>query len=398
MKTIIATFSPELAQHLERDVLRRSDIHLVIARSLAELLDRMHSQRADLCFVGRGMGDGGPGQALAAIRGDRRTAHVPVVLVLGPGERPAELRRSDFDEVLELPPQPGALSLLLARFLGIALREGERFPVRVHVFSEGPAEGQEASGDGPPPSQYLGTTVDLSEVGLLLKTRRPLPVGERLALRFALPGHPGELDMRARVVRLDEQGFAPEAGVGLCFEALSEVDRRALREYMGALLSGRPFRWFITREGERQIISLSGVLRADADLLPLRQLRGELDFRMKDFRRISSDSIQTWLDLIRSLTGASRIRLLECPIAFVQQANAISNLLDNTQVVSFYAPYMCPRCGLDEERLIDVERDLGQASGMTPGAPIRPPGFPCTSCGAPLSFDDIPERYFAFLS
>ena len=86
--------------------------------------------------------------------------------------------------------------------------------------------------------------------------------------------------------------------------------------------------------------------------------------------------------------------LHECPIAFVQQANAISNLLDNTEVVSFFAPYLCPRCGLDEERLIDVQRDLGPAQGR---GRLKPPSFPCQSCGATLAFDDLPERYFAFL-
>jgi hypothetical protein len=204
------------------------------------------------------------------------------------------------------------------------------------------------------------------------------------------------MELWGRVVRHDAQGFQPEIAVGLAFESLSELNRRALREYLQTLLLARPFRWHIAREKERQVISLSGVLRADADLAPLQQLRGELDFRLREFRRISSDSIQTWLDLIRSLTGVSQIRLLECPIAFVQQANAISNLLDQTQVVSFYAPYMCPRCGLDEERLIDVERDLEGA--REPGQMLlRPPVFPCSSCGAPLAFDDIPERYFAFL-
>ena len=69
------------------------------------------------------------------------------------------------------------------------------------------------------------------------------------------------------------------------------------------------------------------MLSAEVDLSPLKQLRGEIDFNLREFRRISSDSIQAWLDLIRSLRGASKIRLLECPSQFVQQANAISNLL-----------------------------------------------------------------------
>jgi hypothetical protein len=393
VKTIVATQHAELQAELQRDLLRRSDLRLVVTRGLPDLLGALQ-KGADLCLLSRNLDGASVASAIAAIRADRRCALVPVVLLSGGGGLERGERRGDFDEVLELPAAPGALSLLLSRYLGVPLREGERFAVRVHVFSAAQAEGRDAKSDGPPPAEYLGTTVDLSEVGLLLKTRRPLPVGDRLGIRFTLPGHPGELDLQARVVRTDERSFAPELGVALGFTTLSEVDRRALRDYLQTLQSGRPFRWHIVREGDRQVISLSGVLRADAELTPLRQLRGELDFRLRDFRRISSDSIQTWLDLIRSLRGASKIRLFECPIAFIQQANAISNLLEQTQVCSFYAPYVCPRCGLDEERLIDVGRDLTGPDGQVSR---RPPAFPCPSCGTALSFDDIPERYFAFL-
>jgi len=153
----------------------------------------------------------------------------------------------------------------------------------------------------------------------------------------------------------------------------------------------------IIPEAARTIIKLSGVLNAAADLAPIQELRGELDFYLRGFRRISSDSIQAWIDLTRALGSASpgvRIRLHECPIQLVQQANAISNLLDQAQVVSFFAPYRCEACKEDVELLLYVERDLRE-----PGGEIRrrPPAYRCEACDGPLSFDDIPERYFMFL-
>ena len=59
--------------------------------------------------------------------------------------------------------------------------------------------------------------------------------------------------------------------------------------------------------------------------------------------------------------------------------------------MSFYAPYSCAACGLDEERLIDVQarprrRQAAHAAGQT-----------CSSCGGPLAFDELVEQYFAFL-
>jgi hypothetical protein len=229
---------------------------------------------------------------------------------------------------------------------------------------------------------------------MLLRTTRPLHVGERLHIRFPLPGRLGELQAQARVLRSDDKSYAPDHAAGLRFESLSDEARHALREYFTALSGGRSFRWKIMRSDAKQIIYLSGLLNAEVDLTPLKQLRGELDFHMRDFRRISSDSIQTWIDLMRGLTGASKIRLHECPIQFIQQANAISNLLDHTEVVSFFGPYLCRKCGLDEERLIDVKSDLYDAAGVLHR---RPPAFTCVRCSAPMIFDDIPERYFMFL-
>src|SRR5207248_10165810 len=133
----------------------------------------------------------------------------------------------------------------------------------------------------------------------------------------------------------------------------------------------------------------SGVLRGDSDLDPLRMLFGDVYFGMREFRRISSDSVQRWIDFVRGLKNVARIHLLECPISFVHQANLITNLLERQEVVSFYAPYACDNCGLEEERLIDVQRDL--AGGKSP------PELACSGCGGQLFFDDLVEQYFAFL-
>lgn len=314
-------------------------------------------------------------------------------------------------------------------------RASERFPVRAQVFvgqvvspAVGPTVGGQAPGgpakglpgeDGAPESSglsssgssggragfgptawqtgaYLGSSIDLSLQGMLLRAARPLALDERLPLRILLPGRSTEVTAIGRVVRLDPTTYAPELGAALFFEQLSDEARQQIADLFAAAAAGRGFHYRIEPGEQDQglLISLSGVLNATVDLTPLKQLRGELDFKLRDFRRISSDSIQSWLDFVRSLTGASRIRLHECPIAFVQQANAISNLLDNTQVVSFFAPYVCRGCHRDKEILLDVARDLTDAAGQLVR---RPPPRRCDDCGQELAFDDIPERYFMFL-
>jgi CheY-like chemotaxis protein len=382
MKTLVASHNPDLARDFDRDLLRRRDLRLVTARTIAELLERLRAG-AHLCFIDRVLPDGDAALALAAIRTEKRLAAIPVVLVIATGAPPvdrAQARAAGFADVVQLPAPPGALSLLVARLLGVPLREGDRFALRVHVF-----ESEESA------PQYLGTSVDLSEAGVLLKTRRNVAVGTRLGVRFSLPTLAAELSLAARVVRSDDETFAPARALALAFEDVGPAEQVALQDYLKLLVGALPFSWQIADEGGRQVVTLLGVLGADTDLGPLTQLRGDVYFCMREFRRVNSESVQRWMEFIRGLDSSQRVHLIECPVAFVHHANLIVNLLERQDVRSFYAPYTCEACGLDEEKLIDVTADLDG------GQRRLPPARACSSCGGPLTFDALEAQYFAFL-
>ncbi len=383
MKTIVAAFHPDLPRGLQQGLLHRHDVQLCHVRSLGELLERL-TKGADLCLLGPQLGEHSAVTVAQQVRAGRATRSIPLILLHTTAGNAAVPQTTSFDEVVEWPARAELLPLLLARYLTLPVRNNERYPVRVHVFG---TYGQSSE------AVHLGTSIDLSLDGMLLRTARPINAGDRVVVRFALPGRPLEIQIFGRAVRVEKGAYSPDIGVAILFDAASAPERQQLKEHFAAM-SGRTFRWNIVREGQRLHIHLSGVLNAEVDLTALKQLRGELDFYLRDFRRISSDSIQTWLDLMRALTGVAKIRLHECPIAFVQQANAISNLLDNTDVVSFFAPYLCTRCGLDQEQMICVDRDLRDGSGQIVR---RPPTVKCVSCAGDMTFDDIPERYFMFL-
>ncbi len=382
MKTIVASHNPDLSRDFDRELLRRRDLRLVTVRTTDELLDRLR-QGAELCFIDRVLPDGDAQSALEAIRADRRLATLPMVLMTAPGvplDR-ARLLRQGFTETIELPARPGALSLLVARHLGSPLREEERFSVRLQVFDQ----------SGLPGESHLGTTVDLSEAGRLLLAKRDLALGTKLALRFHLLGHAEELHVDAKVVRVDNDSFAPQHAVALHFEGLAPEAQDALRGHLEMIVGARPFSWRVEESAGRTIITLLGVLRADSDLSPLALLSGDVMFRMRDFRRISSDSVQRWIELMRGLPHVTRISLVECPVSFIHQANLITNLLERQEVLSFFAPYLCEKCGLDEEQLIDV------AAHLQGGAARQPPPFLCSACSNPLVFDDLVDHFFSFL-
>ena len=383
MKTIVASHNPDLARDFDRDLLRRRDLRLVTARDTDDLVEKLRAG-ADLCFIDRVLPDGDAASAVAAIRADKKLAHIPLVMVTATGAPAgdrAAAQASGFADVAELPAPPGALGLLVGRLLGVPLREDDRFAVRVHVFDASGAES---------PETYIGTSVDLSENGMLLKAKKSATAGSVLALRFAMPGRAGELSLRGRVVRADDKSFAPQHGLALAFEDVTPADRAALHDYLRVLLGGRPFSWRTAHEAGRTTVELFGVLRADSDVAALSSLQGDVWLKLREFRRISSDSVQKWIELVRSMP-AGKLHLVECPIPFIHQANLITNLLERQEVESFFAPYSCAACGLDEEKLIDVRRDLDGGRRRTP------PPQKCSSCGGALAFDELTEQYFAFL-
>ena len=332
--------------------------------------------------------DGDAASAVAAIRADKRLAHIPLVMVTASGAPAgdrADAQAVGFADIVELPAPPGALGLLVGRLLGVPLREDDRFAVRVHVFD---GSGSES------PETYVGTSVDLSENGMLLRAKKSAPAGSVLGMRFALPGRTGELSLRGRVVRADDKAFAPQHALALAFENVTAADRAALHEYLRVLTGDRPFSWRtiegVGEYGGRTIVELYGVLRGESDVTALARLKGDVWLKLREFRRISSDSVQKWIDIVRAMP-ADRLHLIECPIPFIHQANLITNLLERQEVESFFAPYSCAACGLDEEKLVDVKGDLDGGKRRVP------PAHKCSSCGAALAFDELVEQYFAFL-
>ena len=87
--------------------------------------------------------------------------------------------------------------------------------------------------------------------------------------------------------------------------------------------------------------------------------------------------------------SGSKIRLLECSIAIVEQLNLISNFSCGADIESIQVPFACDACGAELAGLFKVE--------ALKGAQLKIPSLKCPKCGGEAAFDDIPEEYFNFL-
>jgi len=104
---------------------------------------------------------------------------------------------------------------------------------------------------------------------------------------------------------------------------------------------------------------------------------------------MNSLGVRAWCEFLRQ----ARIQGYEfhaCSVPFVLQASMVRDVIGRGTVTSFFAPFHCVGCDHEEERLIQTAAILA--------ANLEPPTFKCPRCGGALEFDDIPERFFAFLS
>jgi hypothetical protein len=158
--------------------------------------------------------------------------------------------------------------------------------------------------------------------------------------------------------------------------------------------TGEALSWQVeARGGDRMVVQLRGEINENADFTELkRQLRGEVMLLLDGITRINSCGVREWVNFVRELEEVGSLVFARCAPTVVMQLNAIYNFRGRARVQSFLAPYVCEPCRVDEYRLLDVAEHFPNRSST------NVPSFPCPRCGRAMQFDELPERYLAFLA
>ncbi len=153
-----------------------------------------------------------------------------------------------------------------------------------------------------------------------------------------------------------------------------------------------PLAWNIDQQPQETIVEFRGEIDENVDFSELRRhLKGSVVFHLGSVRRINSCGVREWVNFVRNLPNVRTLEFTHCSPVTVTQLNMIYNFRGPAYIRSFYAPYVCENCDHEEEKLLDTKSQF--AGGDLQAAP----NFVCEECNEPLEFDDIPERYFAFL-
>jgi hypothetical protein len=133
---------------------------------------------------------------------------------------------------------------------------------------------------------------------------------------------------------------------------------------------------------------LRGEIEESAELSSLFVYEGLVRLDLSDVTAINSMGIQSWLMASRRRAAGLHLVLERCSYAMVRQFNLLPPMAALNEIVSLYAPYVCPGCSKESMELLHVEE-------LRDGTP---PERLCSECGNQLIFEESPQAYLSFLS
>jgi len=364
MPKVLVANNSELLRHLAAPSFRRLDLDLIVASSGDEALAAVERERPELAVLDAEM-PGISGYDIA--RRIREQGYgAKTVLVLGKRLTHEQMRRvadCGCDEVLIAPMSADELYDVVAIELGMPRHGAARFKIELR------------DGD----RTIDGVVTNLSIDGARVVTREPVVEGAVIGVRIEPEHGAGDaVTIPAKVVWAQ-----PRDGrtvVGAQFEDADETARKTL---------ARLTQWEIVEDTARTRVVLKGDFTEATsfdELMPA--MVGRVDFDVAQVRYMNSLGVRVWCDFLKR-APIQGYEFHACSVPFILQASMVEDVVGRGTVTSFFAPYHCEACDHQEERLLQ--------SAAVLAASLEPPVFTCPKCQSRLTFDDLPERYFAFL-
>ena len=143
-------------------------------------------------------------------------------------------------------------------------------------------------------------------------------------------------------------------------------------------------------------LKIGGVIDEDNSLgRALKRIEGgTVIIDLSGVERINSCGVRDWVNWLNDLNSRDKkVILVRCSTCIVNQINLVNNFTGGGMVKSFFAPFYCPKCDLEELKLLQVEHFAGLAQPKAP----QHRGQRCAEARCEMEFDDIEESYFAFI-
>jgi hypothetical protein len=365
MVSVVACSNPVIEGQLADVPFVRADL----VADLDELLSCARAERPAVVIVEAARLERGPSGFLARLRAEPALAATYTVLVvdrarLDPGA--PLLDGCSYDDVVCLPGPTGELAARVRHLLDDAAARS-----RPHAGQVGADVAQRGG-------VVRGQVSDLSTAGMRLRLDAPLAT-KRVELSLVSDATGAAVKVSGQVAwqRAEAEGWEHGIAFTLRPEELAFVNA--------------PFGWRLDPR-HPSLVAIAGSFTETASFHDLARAVArleEVELDLFGLHHINSVGRVEWN---RFLVGLSprRVRFVRCSMEFCNHALTGTDLVETGTIESFVAPYVCPSCAVEEERLIQTV--------LVPRRPAAAaPRLPCRRCRGPLQFDEIPERYFAFL-
>ncbi len=215
-KTILLVDDSELIFEMEETILGDENYEYFYAKDLATARKIVEVQPLDLILLDLYLPDGTGMDFCRELRNDESTRDISVIMVTVSQEDEDKEKcfMAGCNDFIIKPIDANELRYKVAKLISIAPRITYRILVKVT-----PIEQKD--------SPYLfGTTVNLSETGMMIESKSKLEVGSEVNLSFFLTTSKENLNIKGKIVRCDSQGFGGATGYGILFMEMTEENRK----------------------------------------------------------------------------------------------------------------------------------------------------------------------------
>jgi CheY-like chemotaxis protein len=380
MLRLVTSNNVEVFRHLGSAPFRRLALEHKVETGASELLALVRATAPDLVLIDANLEGESGFRVCRAIKDDPALARTHVILLLNSIITRPELdgvEQSKCDDVLALPVASEDFYHHIAQVAGLPSRRTPRVGIDLNIVIEGRVE------------QARGTIMNASQKGLGVRLPRSIDPGREMIARIRHGSTQCDLSGRVAWCRPADGDSGYVAGIELTEDI--PIRTRLLLEQL-ALFEVLPSAGD-DELGGAVIVVVQGDITEAVDLGPLAmrlQSEQRIIFDMAGVRYVSSAGVKAWADVISTL-DRKEYAFRHCSMAFASQAAMVPMVIGHGKVLSVEAPYHCTGCDRDDLRLLETRALLRE------GANITPPALRCVSCSGELEFDDLPNRYFAFL-
>jgi len=363
---VLVSNNSELLRHFTAPPFQRLGLELLVAKDWDDARALFAKEEPQLVILDTEMQTaGGPSDGFAVAKMIKeRSPATRVILVAGKrlsGDQMREVSACGCDELLIAPMTADELHDVIAIQLGEPRPGTEAFGFTIEIGGR----------------KVDATVSNLSLDGVRVVIAEPVAEGQAVVITI-VPETEAPVSVRGTALWAQPRDGKTVVGIG--FDKPSAAARAVL---------ARLTQWQVVKDGERTRVVLRGdfteATRFD-ELLPA--MVGRVVFDMAQVTYMNSLGVRAWCEFLRQ----ARIQGYEfhaCSVPFILQASMVRDVIGRGTVTSFFAAFHCIGCDHQEERLLQTAAILA--------ANLEPPVFKCPSCGGALEFDDLPERYFAFL-